>query len=190
MAKLSAKKIRERQLKSKIIQFTPKTFTAHMLNTLNEDHRLSFLIGQAIYVVLKPLEECDYVNALEFENFVRKSCELVRLSIHDLEDEDNELPTNLITYCTMTILVHGDLIKGITFPILPIVKGKNVTYDLKTSSEEVEITEEGKTFLSKVNSGSCLFTEQINDENAIFDSVYTTLAIDYMQKIAGKFQDQ
>ena len=46
------------------------------------------------------------------------------------------------------------------------------------------------TFLSKANAGNCLFTGKISNQDDLFDGIYKNLAIDYMQKVAEKFQDQ
>lgn len=190
MAKLSAKKIRERQLKSQISQFTPKTFTAKMLYTLNEDNFLSFLVGQSICLVLKCLNETKYYDDMPFENYVKETCNLVNSAIPNLGDEEDDIPSSLIAFYTLAILVYGDLIKGITFPIIPMVKEKGYILDVKTSQEGIEITENGRSFLSKANAGNCLFTGKISNQDDLFDGIYKNLAIDYMQKVAEKFQDQ
>ncbi|MBQ2267840.1 MAG: hypothetical protein II340_05365, partial [Succinivibrio sp.] len=105
MAKLSAKKIRERQLKSQISQFTPKTFTAKMLYTLNEDNFLSFLVGQSICLVLKCLNETKYYDDMPFENYVKETCNLVNSAIPNLGDEEDDIPSSLIAFYTLAILV-------------------------------------------------------------------------------------
>lgn len=183
MAKLSAKKIRERQLKSQISQFTPKTFTAKMLYTLNEDNFLSFLVGQSICLVLKCLNETKYYDDMPFENYVKETCNLVNSAIPNLGDEEDDIPSSLIAFYTLAILVYGDLIKGITFPIIPMVKAKGYILDVKTSQEGIEITENGRSFLSKANAGNCLFTGKISNQDDLFDGIYKNLAIDYMQKV-------
>ena len=120
----------------------------------------------------------------------KETCNLVNSAIPNLGDEEDDIPSSLIAFYTLAILVYGDLIKGITFPIIPMVKAKGYILDVKTSQEGIEITENGRSFLSKANAGNCLFTGKISNQDDLFDSIYKNLAIDYMQKVAEKFQDQ
>lgn len=149
-----------------------------------------FLVGQSICLVLKCLNETKYYDDMPFENYVKETCNLVNSAIPNLGDEEDDIPSSLIAFYTLAILVYGDLIKGITFPIIPMVKAKGYILDVKTSQEGIEITENGRSFLSKANAGNCLFTGKISNQDDLFDGIYKNLAIDYMQKVAEKFQDQ
>ena len=77
-----------------------------MLYTLNEDNFLSFLVGQSICLVLKFLNETKYYYDMPFEYYVKETCNLVNSAIPNLGDEEDDIPSSLIAFYTLAILVY------------------------------------------------------------------------------------
>ena len=185
MAKSSAKKLSKRKRQKLANQFTPKTFTEGLLFTIHDDKRVSTLVGQSVYLVLKYVKEGEYKYTLPFSDFVAATCMLLIKTSQRIIGDKKKLEPNLVVLSALTILVQGDLLKGVLGPVLPVLKKNTLSTEVTVSPEGIELTDQGEEFFNNGKEAfDCLLGEK--DQEAI--SEFSSLAIEYMLNVALKFR--